>query len=579
MENSVKLNRVTPSDVSISQIFKSSFARSFVSTYHDNKILDMDNLNDSFNISSSSVDHFLDNFQNKRSGDNSNTDISNNIEAEELNNLRKQCQMLSEENKRLQNALAHQETSQFDSAFLQSQVDTLKWQLKQTESSRQMYRSLMKQVISFLERAHKSLDLLHASNSSSQRSKSSSRNSRSQTIYPDDSLMIPSRRSTSPTSSKFTRTKSVTQISAAHAAGHRDFTWSVLRRNDPSHSPSPSSSSSRTLNKTPEHRPTQLSFNISDGSILKSANSDSVEKIESDHIPPEKLSQEAFRLLRTAESLLAMREPDLSFSSSSSRISSSSSTSAVTADDENTSASVIIEFGSTQTPDGSKSTNSNNLDDLSRIEDCSAINDRDPDNRLSSFHKTGNLEMSASSPNTLQPFFSHNNFDSASLNSSSSKAEEEERHSISFNVNSNSNNNSINEHCGRTISEVKQCTSTPNSTISRKTNRYKTIIAETKDQRDLGLKEKPTSVSSAEDESGFSSMNSFHDVGLPQPTITPVKQTGCHTEIGLPDVPLDRINHRRWSSTPAEIQAMFRRYKNTYLSNPSSTTETLSVWV
>lgn len=282
-------------------------------------------------------------------------------------------------------------------------------------------------------------------------------------------------------------------------------------------------------------------------------------------------------MLRTAESLLAMREPDLSFSSSSSGTSSSSSTSAVTADDENTSASVIIEFGSTQTPDGSKSTNSNNLDDLSRIEDCSAINDRDSDNRLSSFHKEGNLDMSASSASTLQPFFSHNNFDSASLNSSSSKAEEEERHSISFNVNSNSNN--INEHCGRTISEIKQCTSTPNSTISRKTNRYKTIIAETKNQRDLGLKEKPTSVSSAEDESGFSSMNSFHDVGLPQAPITPVKQTGCHTEIGLPDIPLDRVNHRRWSSTPAEIQAMFRRYKNTYLSNPSSTAETLSVWV
>ncbi|XP_044586700.1 uncharacterized protein LOC123266503 [Cotesia glomerata] len=597
MEKSVEIGRISASDVSISQIFKSSFARSFVSNYHDNKILDMDYYNDKHDISTSSVDDYLDNLQKSLQGEITINNTSGNASSPEPDehNLRKQCQVLSEENKRLQNALALQETSQFDSTYLQNQVDTLKWQLKQTESSRQMYRSLMKQVINFLERAQKSWDILHANNSTTgQRSKSTTRNSRSQIIYPEDlsinsSVHQRSVRSTSPTStSKFTRAKSVAQISSAHSSGFRDFTWSVLRRNDPSQSQSssPSASTASRSSKTADHRsyPPQPNFNKSDGTISKSTESNSVEKIESDHIPPEKLSQEAFRLLRTAESLLAMREPDLSFSSSSSRNSSSSLTaSAVTGDDENTSAYVIMDY--TQSSDGSKSTNSINLDDFSQIEDCLSINEREPDNRLSSFHKSS-MDMSAGSTSTLQPF--SKSFDCASLNSSSRKIEEEEHHSISFNVNIqnniNSNININDKNMSNIMSEVRQCTSTPNSTVNRRA-KYKSPAAETKDQRDSRLKEKPTSISSAEDESGFSSMNSFQDVGLPQLTVrpatpvTPVKPAGYHSEVGLPDVPLDRINHRRWSSTPAEIQAMFRRYKNTYLSNQSSNAETLSVWV
>lgn len=88
---------------------------------------------------------------------------------------------------------------------------------------------------------------------------------------------------------------------------------------------------------------------------------------------------------------------------------------------------------------------------------------------------------------------------------------------------------------------------------------------------------KPTaSVSSAEDESGFSSMSSFQEVGLPSNNVAPIK--GCHTEVGLPEVPLEKIRHRRWSSTPAEIQALFKRHSTSF-SNTRSTTESLSVWV
>jgi len=96
-------------------------------------------------------------------------------------------------------------------------------------------------------------------------------------------------------------------------------------------------------------------------------------------------------------------------------------------------------------------------------------------------------------------------------------------------------------------------------------------------------KVKPASspVSSAEGESGFFSISSFQEVGLPASAalpITPIK--GCHTEVGLPEVPLDKTRHRRWSSTPAEIQALFKQHRASIGGMPQTTTESVSVcWV
>ncbi|KRT85905.1 hypothetical protein AMK59_2048, partial [Oryctes borbonicus] len=63
-----------------------------------------------------------------------------------------------------------------ENIMFQSQIDTLQWQLKQTEASREMYRAVMKQVVSFLDRAHKSLEILgtkiNSQQNSAQRSKS-----------------------------------------------------------------------------------------------------------------------------------------------------------------------------------------------------------------------------------------------------------------------------------------------------------------------------------------------------------------------------------------------------------------------
>ena len=88
-----------------------------------------------------------------------------------------------------------------------------------------------------------------------------------------------------------------------------------------------------------------------------------------------------------------------------------------------------------------------------------------------------------------------------------------------------------------------------------------------------------SATSSAEDESGFSSMSSFQEVGIPVTPLPSVK--GCHTEVGLPEVPLDKVRHRRWTSTPAEMQALFKRHNAVAnFAAAQKTTKTLrELWV
>jgi len=121
-------------------------------------------------------------------------------------------------------------------------------------------------------------------------------------------------------------------------------------------------------------------------------------------------------------------------------------------------------------------------------------------------------------------------------------------------------------------------TGTPTSTLGR--------VAKRLDKREEKLgksKLKPSSspVSSAEGESGFFSISSFQEIGLPSsalPALTSNK--GCHTEVGLPEVPLDKARHRRWSSTPAEIQALFKQHRASFGGTPQSSGESVSVcWV
>ena len=145
-----------------------------------------------------------------------------------------------------------------------------------------MYRSLMEQVVRFLDRTRKSLDILHKKSST----KDKKRVPRSRSVHTVHAESSPSpgastTSSSSPESSRFTRAKSVNQISPS-PTGLKDFSWPVTRKNDSMNStpltsnPAPRQDSSQTHNGIVYRRPKQT-------------------ELDPDEIPPEKLSQEAFR--------------------------------------------------------------------------------------------------------------------------------------------------------------------------------------------------------------------------------------------------------------------------------------------
>ncbi|XP_077265020.1 uncharacterized protein LOC143898996 [Temnothorax americanus] len=551
------------SEVSPGRFFKSAFARNFISSGRDCKSLDyelLDNVgeneedrnNNARNNNFFSLVNFAD--SKPANGDDAAARAAAALweqpkpkeaaqpaaDANELEKLRKQCQSLKKENRRLQSAF-------LQNVFLQARVDTLQWQVKQVESNRQMYRSTMEQVAHFLGRAHRSLEILHAKENPKDKRRVPRSRSVHTVVHADPS---PSRGTATPslsssTSSPFTRAKSVTQIGSPNATCFREFTWSVLRRNDPVHCTSPHIES-----------PTDLKTNdVPDNVVYREPKQT---ELNPDEIPPEKLSQEAFRLLRTVESLLSMREPDL--------------TRMTPVEENESSPSPTVDHH--RHHDASFSLSTGNFANSTTLQEAAAYSGRSSSSR-------GNESISGQQSDSRSPSlvktsvteFTRNlqNFtpsvrrspDTASWNSSSSKTTEEED-LVAFTASSS----------GATSN------GTPISTLTRAAKRLKK-------KESTGLigksKVKPASspVSSAEGESGFFSISSFQEVGLPASAalpVTPIK--GCHTEVGLPEVPLDKTRHRRWSSTPAEIQALFKQHRASFGGTPQTTTESVSVcWV
>ncbi|EFN83235.1 hypothetical protein EAI_05749 [Harpegnathos saltator] len=376
-----------------------------------------------------------------------------------------------------------------------------------------MYRSVMEQVAYFLDRAHKSLEILHTKDCpKDKRRVPRSRSVHAVVVHADPSPSRVSTSSPSPSgSSRFTRAKSVTQMSPS-VSSIRDFTWSVLRKNDPVYCTTPRAKPSQDLNKS------------HDGVYQEPKQSE----LNPDEIPPEKLSQEAFRLLRLVDSLLATREPDLA---------------RVTPIEDN---------GSSPSPterhhyhDVSASLQSGNFVNSTSLQESSHVAiDRGNESSIAQGDSAGSCfvktpEMSASLQATLPR--TRRSPDAASWNSSSSSKATEEEDTVA-------------------AASPKQL-----------------------EKKEPPCKAKsPVSVSSAESESGFSSISSFQEVGLPSASsIRPIK--GCHTEVGLPEVPLDKTRHRRWTSTPAELQALYKLLYSQHrgsFGGTQATSESVSVcWV
>lgn len=150
----------------------------------------------------------------------------------------------------------------------------------------------MRQVARFLDRTKKSLDYVNEQNAI--RSKgSSARKNRSQSVYIEEKSPNSSAVTSPIANSRFTRAKSVTQIPTNSTSGIRDFTWSVLRKND-------------TANSTPEAKRVKAEKKPKEDvnkthEVVQRRPSKEVETTEenADHVPTDKLSQEAFRYVYT----------------------------------------------------------------------------------------------------------------------------------------------------------------------------------------------------------------------------------------------------------------------------------------
>ncbi|KAG4071428.1 hypothetical protein HA402_011582 [Bradysia odoriphaga] len=149
-----------------------------------------------------------------------------------------------------------------EETLLQTQIDSLQWQLKQVEASRQMYHAVMEEVVRFLDRCHQSLNAMETN----QIGRSKSINHVFGNDYDGKSRM---RTSTMDRSIEIGDVESNASLSGSYS-NFRDFTW----------------------RRSPKQTQPSSDHNI--------------------ELNPDKLSQEAFRLLRTAQNLINLKEPCLS---------------------------------------------------------------------------------------------------------------------------------------------------------------------------------------------------------------------------------------------------------------------------
>nr|CAD7462572.1 unnamed protein product [Timema tahoe] len=454
-----------------------------------------------------------------------------------------ECQGLLEENRRLQSVLeapshpADNHIRKVDSAILQSQVDTLQWQLKQTEASREMYRAVMEQVLKFLEKVHRNLDMIASDEGSPYSIKDTSRcrapRSRSvHTMDPSPTRSLPKTESVS----YFSRAKSTAQIeeSQSHSA-FRDFTWRRPRkpRSDP------------------------------------------------DEVPPEKLSQEAFRLFRTVQSLLNTSEPNLA-----QRLSISDC-----GDQSSVSSRATICGGTPSTRERHEDVRT--LTDVEAVQDASySLPFTNSASQRSSRASKGEDCPNAEVPLDFRSNRSERTYTaSPSVGSCSSLIQESYRKSPSIKSNSSKTlhpsgfaSTALTTGLEASFSGCSQFS--PNYTASlgrhRKIRVPNSTTTETEYYTYSGSNgcdgdkppEKQLSISSNEDESGFSSMSSFQEVGLPlvnvSPPISPEGKAN-YPEIGLPLVehrPVmdgNNANHRRWSSSPLETHSQFHKQLGTFM--------------
>ncbi|KAG5682015.1 hypothetical protein PVAND_011409 [Polypedilum vanderplanki] len=215
---------------------------------------------------------------------NNNIEDMNANEAEiEIIRLRKECQALVELNRRLNienNNPFHRGKNSVQNAVLQSKVETLEWQLKQVENSRDMYRAILEEVTRHLETCHTTFEnWLHYQDHDTkiERSKSILCVGNKSTFDEDQPRHSISNMNINSSTPYSIRQKSATLFSELSYNSFKDFT---------------------------KRKCTTDESNILSGHDIDATNQPSIEK----------LSKQGFRLLRTVQNFLSTHEPSLASS-------------------------------------------------------------------------------------------------------------------------------------------------------------------------------------------------------------------------------------------------------------------------
>uniref|UniRef100_A0A182VCB0 Uncharacterized protein n=1 Tax=Anopheles merus TaxID=30066 RepID=A0A182VCB0_ANOME len=226
--------------------------------------------------------------------------------------------------------------SSVESVILQTQVETLQWQLKQVDSSRHMYRAVMEEVVRFLDRCYRSLDALQSgqigrSKSVLQVSKTSGHQQQQQHHqhhHDSDSSSASSPRARSSTNLVDVQQHNKPYTKAA-GGGHNGRLDHQQQHHHHNHNHQPSSltlintgssaAASQHAATSTHHEddcvvppsPASSYSTFRDFTWRRSPKRTQTLPISSNEVDPEKLAQEAFRLLRTVQNLLNTQEPTL----------------------------------------------------------------------------------------------------------------------------------------------------------------------------------------------------------------------------------------------------------------------------
>ncbi|KAL7307285.1 hypothetical protein TKK_0000480 [Trichogramma kaykai] len=518
---------------------------------------------------------------------------------------------LTAENERLERQLRTEAEPCKDctSSPLQVHIKTLNWQISQLKTQNQTYAETLKDVSRFCDRVYKSL---------------SAYTKHDKTSYP-----------------RTTRSRSVNSLRGSDTIStSTTATYDTLGPILPA-TPTPQATSTpkgAVAKRVMKRRPKS---SIVDNTVIGVYKPPTpVAEIDSDELPPEKLLNEAHKLMRTIQSVNLLQgkeldslnliydgvpssclKPDLMLNqSSSSGIGHSTGTdsSAEFPSSESSSNGERPATTTNSTAPSSRSSSSATADDKFDHLDHEIITDEYCDyvaeiKTARLVRRTAGNEgidvadfestVAEAPRKTYKTYISHKK-DNTSLNQSlgsdksdRSIAETSKTSSSTFEVQKNlplsGSEKSVNDQAQAKI--IGKETSTPKfskATVKASIKRLRDWTFNETDTQDSKTAADTCSRSVTDDESGFSSLSSFQEIGLPQvqnnnnnnrgspsssssSSSSPIKKTGSHTEVGLPEVPLRAaIHHRRWSSTPSEVKAMFRRH-----SSINRASETMSVWV